>query len=125
MSVLNIAIIDEDGDIVVFIQPNMLLAGTDRVDEQNQADVYQKTAIFVRGTLEVIQTTCERSLNAQISFALCEDICRWQHIASIYSSLKEKLDHKTKRVSDMIISVKNMSVSGHAADADNIDKPPL
>ena len=114
MSVQHMVVVDADHDIVVFIQPNMLFTGTEPVDELAYDDAYKKTALFVRGTLEVIQTTCERSVNAAISFALCEDICQWQQVSTLYSRLKISLRRRKKLDIDMIISIKN---------ADNSDQP--
>lgn len=80
-------IIDDAYKFVLFLQPKELLS-------DNTGDYYEKTVSFLKGMLEVIQSSCRESLNASVSFSLGGEPCEWKDISLKYYSLNQLLNFR-------------------------------
>jgi two-component system response regulator YesN len=88
----NVNLLDKDYRFVFFMQPKDLFAANKVQD--NTAHYYDKTVAFLKGMLEVIQSSCRESLNASISFALSGEPCNWEDISKKYYSLNQLLNYR-------------------------------
>ncbi len=90
--VRNIIVMDEGYRFVLFIQPKLL-----QVTGKMQGDTaacYEKVILFLKGTLEMIQTVCRESIHLSVSFALSGEPCRWDEVSPKYYSLCQLLNYK-------------------------------
>lgn len=53
---------------------------------------YEKTALYIRETLEIVQKACMESLNAIVSFVLEREIYRWDQISDKYFEMRQLLN---------------------------------
>jgi two-component system, response regulator YesN len=97
----NVNLLDKDYRFVFFIQPKDLFAANKIQD--NTAYFYDKTVAFLKGMLEVIQSSCRESLNASISFALSGEPCNWEDVSKKYYSLNQLLNYRIGSGLEMLL----------------------
>lgn len=125
----NVNLLDKDYRFVFFIQPKDLFSANKVQD--NTTHFYDKTVAFLKGTLEVIQSSCRESLNASISFALSGEPCNWEDVSKKYYSLNQLLNYRIGSGLEMLLvdnEFKNNFLSA-GSDFDEIElqvnKEPL
>ncbi|HEY5583157.1 MAG TPA: response regulator [Ruminiclostridium sp.] len=97
----SVIVMDEKYRFILFIQPKELLTAG-HIQSETVA-YYEKTILFLKGTLEVIQTACRESLNASISFALSGEPCRWEDVPKKYYSLNQLLNYRIGTGIEMLL----------------------
>lgn len=75
----------KDERIAVFVQPHKI--------QPFQEDAYGSMSVFLKGTLEMVQSACREKLDVPVNFALAEKPCGWGEIAEKYVSLIDLLSH--------------------------------
>lgn len=90
--IVSINTMDEDYDFITLIQPEDLPAGTG--DQAEERSLYDRVNMFVRGTLEVIQSACRESVQVTINFTMAGEPCAWEDISRKYNSLKQLLNFR-------------------------------
>lgn len=85
MHVDSLAVPLKDDKIAVFVQPRKTQPFSDREDGS--------MSVFLKGTLEIVQSACREKLDAPVNFALAERPCGWKEIAEKYVSLMDLLSH--------------------------------
>jgi two-component system, response regulator YesN len=125
----NVNLLDKDYRFVFFIQPKDLFAAN-KV-HNNIIDFYDKTAAYLKGMLEVIQSSCRESLNASISFALSGEPCNWEDVSKKYYNLNQLLNYRIGSGLEMLLvdnEIKN-NILSTGSDFNEIelheDKEPL
>lgn len=68
--------------LVWFIQPNKKA-----FESMNSCALWDKTIVYVKGSLDSIQDQCKKSLEKTISFVLDSKPCSWKQLAQRFSSL--------------------------------------
>lgn len=125
----NVNLLDKDYRFVFFIQPKDLFA-LNKV-HNNVINFYDKTSAYLKGILEVIQSSCRESLNASISFALSEEPCSWEDASNKYYNLNQLLNYRIGSGLEMLLidnEIKN-NILSTSSDFNKIelheDKEPL
>ncbi len=72
-----------NGRIAIFVQ----MKKTADYPEQNDVS----TSMFLKGTLELVQSACREKLKAPINFVLAESFCKWKDVAEKYVELIDLL----------------------------------
>lgn len=85
-------VIDQDCRFVMLIQPKGLFLKT--VDESDWNEVFGKCITYLKGMLEIIQTSCRESLNISASFSLGGEACSWHELSNKYYSLNQVLSFR-------------------------------
>ncbi|WP_312426909.1 response regulator transcription factor [Lacrimispora sp.] len=85
----------KDEKIAVFVQPQKTQSSPD--------NPYDSMSVFLKGTLEMVQSACRERLNAPVSFALAEKPCKWEEIAEKYVSLIDLLNYHVGHDMETII----------------------
>lgn len=85
MHVNSLAVPLKDDRIAVFVQA--------RRAQSQPEDTDGSMSLFLKGTLEMVQTACREKLGAPVNFALAEKPCGWEEIAEKYVSLMDLLSH--------------------------------
>lgn len=85
----------KDEKIAVFAQPQKTQSYSD--------NPYDSMSVFLKGTLEMVQSACRERLNAPVSFALAEKPCKWGEIAGKYVSLIDLLNYHVGHDMETII----------------------
>ncbi len=119
-----ISVLDDRYRFIFFIQPNELMTGSCNSTEESA--FYKKTISFIKGTLEVIQTSSRESLNASISFALGGEPCNWEEVSKKYFSLNQLLNYRIGTGIEMLLidnELKNNNIltSGSEAEVPELD----
>lgn len=119
-----ISILDDRYRFIFFIQPNELMNGS--YNNTEESVFYEKTISFIKGTLEVIQTSSRESLNASISFALGGEPCNWEEVSKKYFSLNQLLNYRIGTGIEMLLidnELKNNNIltSGSEAEVPELD----
>ena len=98
--VRSVNIMDDNYRFILFIQPKESIM--DDLYEESMAS-YQKTVSFLKGTLEVVQAICSRSLNASISFVLADYPCRWEEVPQKYYMMNQMLSNRISIGKEMLL----------------------
>jgi len=85
----------KDEKIAVFAQPHKIQSYPD--------NPYDSMSVFIKGTLEMVQSACRERLNAPVSFALAEKPCKWEEVAEKYVSLIDLLNYQVGHDMETII----------------------
>ncbi|MFV0242666.1 MAG: response regulator, partial [Lacrimispora sphenoides] len=85
----------KDEKIAVFAQPHKIQSYPD--------NPYDSMSVFLKGTLEMVQSACRERLNAPVSFALAEKPCKWEEVAEKYVSLIDLLNYQVGHDMETII----------------------
>jgi two-component system, response regulator YesN len=97
----SVNLLDKDYRFVFFIQPRELFAANKIQD--NIIHFYNRTVAYLKGMLEVIQSSCRQSLNASISFALSGEPCKWEDVSKKYYSLNQLLSYRIGSGIEMLL----------------------
>ncbi len=97
----SIHIADDRANLIWLIQPAPA-SGTDT----DTHEYYERAAMLIKGTLEVVQTVISESLQAIISFALSEFPVQWEEISKVTAELKHVLTYKIINETQMIFTLK-------------------
>ncbi|CUP70108.1 MULTISPECIES: response regulator transcription factor [Hungatella] len=81
MHVNSLAVPLGDDKIAVFVQTRKAAGCTDQDD--------RSMSVFLKGTLEMVQSACREKLNTPVNFVLAEKSCKWGEIAEKYVALME------------------------------------
>jgi two-component system response regulator YesN len=103
---VNLCISDEDMNMIWFLQPKKV--DKDSAIHQSENEKQERTIIFVKGILELIQNSCHESLNLSVSFALNSQLVLWKDISGKYIFLKQLLDYRIGSGTGMLLVDKNM-----------------
>ena len=98
--VRSVNIMDDNYRFILFIQPKELIV--EDSFEKSMAS-YQKTVSFLKGTLEVVQAICSRSLNAYISFVLADRPCLWEKVPQKYYMMNQTLANRISIGKEMLL----------------------
>ncbi|MCM8711522.1 helix-turn-helix domain-containing protein [Clostridium sp. SYSU_GA19001] len=80
---LNYAYIQLDNSIMVWmIQPKK-----QKIESENKTDLWHKTAIYVKGSLDSIQEQCIKSVKCSCSFVIDSKTCSWNELPQRFLSL--------------------------------------
>jgi two-component system, response regulator YesN len=97
----SVNLLDKDYRFVFFIQPKELFA-TNQVQD-NITVFYNKAVAYLKGTLEVIQSSCRESMDASMSFALSGEACKWEDVSKKYYNLNQLLDYRIGSGIEMLL----------------------
>ena len=85
----------KDERLAVFVQPQKT--------QTYSENPYGSLNVFLKGTLEIVQSACRDRLQAPVSFALAEKPCSWGEIADKYVSLIDLLNYHVSNDMETII----------------------
>ncbi len=85
----------KDERLAVFVQPQKT--------QSYSENPYGSMNVFLKGTLEIVQSACRDRLQAPVSFALAEKPCSWGEIADKYVSLIDLLNYHVSNDMETII----------------------
>jgi len=85
----------KDEKLAVFAQPSKIQSYPDQL--------HDSMSVFLKGTLEMVQSACRERLNAPVSFALAEKQCKWEEVAEKYVSLIDLLNYQVGHDMETII----------------------
>lgn len=85
----------KDEKIAVFAQPGKI--------QSYPENPYDSMSVFLKGTLEMVQSACRERLNTPVSFALAEKPCKWGEIAGKYVSLIDLLNYNVGQEMETVI----------------------
>jgi two-component system response regulator YesN len=85
----------KDETFAVFVQPHKV--------QGDSEGTYGNMSVFLKGTLEMVQTACREKLNAPVNFALAEKPCEWGECADKYISLMDLLSYHIGQDMETII----------------------
>lgn len=85
----------KDDKIAVFAQPQKT--------QSYSENPFGSMSVFIKGTLEIVQSACRERLHAPVSFALAEKPCKWGEIAEKYVSLIDLLNYHVGNDMETII----------------------
>ncbi len=85
----------KDERLAVFVQPQKT--------QTYSENPYGSMNVFLKGTLEIVQSACRDRLQAPVSFALAEKPCGWGEIADKYVSLIDLLNYHVSNDMETII----------------------
>lgn len=85
----------KDEKLAVFVQPQKT--------QSYSENPYGSMNVFLKGTLEIVQSACRDRLQAPVSFALAEKPCSWGEIADKYVSLIDLLNYNVSNDMETII----------------------
>jgi two-component system response regulator YesN len=88
----SVFIIDEDYKFVMLFQPQELFAKEQGVPSLD--GVFGNCITYLKGMLEVIQTSCRESLDISVNFSLCGEPCGWEKLSGKYYSLNQTLNFR-------------------------------
>lgn len=105
---VNVNIIDENANLIWLIQPIEEL----KEDSSNhqRISVWESTLVYVKGMLEMIQASCNKTLGISISFAISNNPVSWELAAEKYAFLRQLLDYRIGSGTEMLLSDKNLSL---------------
>jgi len=101
-NIRSVTLMDENHRFVLFIQPREL-SGTGLNQPEALRQMYDKTASFLKGMLEAVQTACRTSIGASISFVLSGEPCTWQDASGKYYDLVELLSYRIGSDIEMLL----------------------
>jgi len=106
-SVTCFLLILDSNNMVWFIQPSDLKSNL--VITLAEDKLSEKTALFVRETLEIIQTACRETLGTSISFVFGIEPVTWEKIEQKHFELKSFINYNMGLGSEMLMTDKSFS----------------
>lgn len=92
---VNIAIVlDENHRFVIFVQPKESLSNTTPAELDMIEQQYDKMMSFLKGILEMIQSTCQENIGMPVSFTIGSKASWWDSISTQYRSLQHLLSYR-------------------------------
>lgn len=100
-SVRSVSINDEFIYFIWLIQPNM----EDEENEQAEADeaLWNKTVLYISGSLEIIQNLCKSSLGISITFSVGSEPVGWESLPEKYAYLKMLINRRIGLGEEMVL----------------------
>jgi two-component system response regulator YesN len=102
----NICISDEYSNLIWFLQPKEHENGSFTNQQM------EKSKVFVKGMIEVIQASCNESLEMSVSFAISSASVEWNGIVKSYDFLKQLLDYRIGSGTGMLLIDKKLYSDG-------------
>lgn len=85
----------KNNQIIVFVQAQIIGSYPD--------NTYDSLNVFLKGTLEMVQSACREKLNTLVNFALAEAPCNWNKVAEKYVALIDLLSYHIAHDMETII----------------------
>ncbi len=85
MNINSLVVPLKDDKIAVFAQLHKT--------QSHSHNPYGSMSVFLKGTLEMVQSACRERLHAPVTFALAENPCQWEKIPEKYVSLIDLLNY--------------------------------
>lgn len=82
----SLGVIDRYGDLIWLVQPSV----SHSLSLKEEQAAFDRTATFLVGTFELIQTACQQSLGVQLSITLASEPVDWRSLHDAYEKLREK-----------------------------------
>ena len=101
------SVIIDYSKLLFFIQPGKL-QNTDDLNN-SEALLWERTASFVKGTLESAQTTCKELLKLSLSFVLCTEPCAWENTGRYFERLRLLLNKGYGLSEEILLTTDDMS----------------
>jgi two-component system response regulator YesN len=94
-------VIDRDFGFIMLLQPKKLygMARSEPADD----DIYSRCITYLKGMLEVIQTSCRESLSMSVSFSLGGEACNWDELSNKYYSLNQMLNYRIGKCMETLL----------------------
>jgi len=99
-TVLKYAYLQLDNSIMVWLIQPQKYAG----EGVSPADFWDKTIVYVEGTLDSIQDQCKKSLETSISFVIDSKPCSWKMLSHRFLSLAMLMNNGGIKNRDMILT---------------------
>lgn len=100
--------------IIWLLQPNFVSVNCD------DADAWEKSILFIKGTLESIQATCKQSLDISLSLILDNKLSTWDDIKERYYSMRQIVNYQIGTGIEMALTDKEFYHSGlHQPSSDS------
>lgn len=94
-----LTVFDEAGRIISLLQPKPL---PDAEEEQEQS--YLEAIVFLKGTLELVQSACNASIDDTISLIFTDHPVPWQKVAPHYEKLTRLLSFQTGSGTEVLLT---------------------
>lgn len=90
----------ENHDLLWFVQPVQVAGGAETSgancsgskDEEGDPGVWDKTVIYLEGSLETVQTLCKKDAGLAVSFAMSTEPAQWDKLSAKYYALRHLLN---------------------------------
>lgn len=107
-------ITDESGDLVWFLQHKgpSSLEPSESMEQQ-----WERLKVFVRGTLETIQASCQSTLGLSVSFAMGTRPAAWHETVKEFAFHKQLLDYRIGSGSGMLLVDENLNLNESIRDS--------
>jgi two-component system response regulator YesN len=96
---------EDNMDMIWFLQP---IADYDGEDRPGTGGVWERNAVFIKGTLEVVQAVCKESLGRKISFLLEERPAGWSKTGDKIDSMRQTMNSRAAGDAEVIFTVQAM-----------------
>ncbi len=107
--------VDDDSNLVWIIQPS------NEQIEKNNNEIWQKIIKYIKGSLELVQTSSNEAVGISVSFVLDDDYVEWREIPDRYQLLKMFLNYRLGSGKGMLITDKRIMVRGREGNSNLSD----
>jgi two-component system, response regulator YesN len=113
-----LTVFDDEERIVSLLQPKSV-PGEERDAEQR----YREAVVFLKGTLELVQSACKASINDTVSLIFTDHSVPWKKIAPHYEKLTRLLSFQTGSGSEVLLTDTEFDSKLFGSDASSILPP--
>ncbi len=113
-----LTVFDEEERIVSLLQPKPAAGG-----ESGEEQRYREAVIFLKGTLELVQSACKASVNNTISLIFTDHCVPWNKIAPHYEKLTRLLSFQTGSGSEVLMTDTEFDSKLFGSDASSVLPP--
>ena len=89
--------------------------------KNNNNETWQKIIKYIKGSLELAQTSSNEAVGISVSFVLDDDYVEWSEIPERYQLLKMFLNYRLGSGKGMLITDKRIMVRGREGDSNLSD----